>query len=128
MIHEERAGINKSKDQQTQGRTFFWINTGDKVVNIIATVEPCSGYRYFKKKVYSYDRCHNRIYLNNPLLIIYLSAIETLICHTEIEVNRIYFLRFCTKYDDFLKYGIELIVALSSTNATKILCNRRHIN
>ena len=54
------------------------------------------------------------------LLIIYLSAIETLICHTEIEVDRVYFLPFCTKYDTrFSKYGIEFIVALSSTNAKK---------
>ena len=28
--------------------------------------------------------------INGPLLIIYLSAIETLIYHTEIEVNRVY--------------------------------------
>ena len=45
---------------------------------------------------------------------------ETLNCHTEIEVDRVHFLRFCTKYDTrFSKYGIELIVSLSSTNATK---------
>ena len=51
---------------------------------------------------------------------IYLSAKETLICHTEIEVDRVCFLPFCTKYGaQFSKYGIELIVALSSTNATK---------
>ena len=32
----------------------------------------------------------------------------------------VYFLRFCTKYDTlFSNYRIELIVALSSTNATK---------
>ena len=53
----------------------------------------------------------------------YLSAIENLICHTEIEVNRLYFLRFCTKYLTLVsKHGIELIVALSSTNATKFTC------
>ena len=45
---------------------------------------------------------------------------ETLFCHTEIEVNKICFLRFCTKYPTrFSKYGIALLVALSSTNATK---------
>ena len=38
------------------------------------------------------------INFNISLLIIYLSAIETLICHTEIEVDRVYFHRFCTKY------------------------------
>ena len=37
------------------------------------------------------------------------------------EFNRVYFLQFCTKYDAQLsKYGIELIVALSSTNAKKM--------
>ena len=36
--------------------------------------------------------------------------------------NRDYFLWFCTKYITcFSKYGIELIVALSLTNATKIV-------
>ena len=62
------------------------------------------------------------VYFNIPLLIMYLSAIEILICYTEIEVNKVYFLRFCTQYDtSFSKYSIELIVALSSTNATKIM-------
>ena len=56
----------------------------------------------------------------------YLSAIEILICYTKIEVNRVYFLRFCTKYDTcFSKYGLGLIVALSSTNATKVECPKR---
>ena len=37
------------------------------------------------------------------------------------EFNSIFFLRFCTKYNTwFSKYRIELIVALSSTNATKM--------
>ena len=40
------------------------------------------------------------------MIHVYLSAIETLICG-----------RYDTR---FSKYGIELIVALSSTNATKI--------
>ena len=48
---------------------------------------------------YSYDRCPNPFYFYTPLLIIYFSAIETLICHTEIEVDRVYFLQFYTKYD-----------------------------
>ena len=43
---------------------------------------------------------------------IYLSAIEKLICYTEIEADKVYFLRFCTKCLSS-KYGIELIVALS---------------
>ena len=53
-------------------------------------MECYSGYRYFqyRKKEYSYDRCPNPVYFNIPLSIINLSAIETLICYTEIEVNR----------------------------------------
>ena len=54
------------------------------------------------KKEYSYDRCPDPVYFNIPLLFMYLSAIETLIRHTEIDP----------------KYSIELIVALSWTNAT----------
>ena len=71
---------------------------------------------------YSYDRCPNLVYFSIPLLItcIYFSAIETPICNTEIEVNRVCFLRFCTKYLTwYSKYSIELIVTLSSINTTK---------
>ena len=54
----------------------------------------------------------------------YLSAIETFICHREIKFKRVYFLRFCTKYDTrFMKYCNELLVALSSTNAKKKVNN-----
>ena len=55
--------------------------------------------------------------LKPTMVIMYLSAIETLICHSDIEFNRVYFLLFGTKYVKwFLKYRIEHIVALSSTN------------
>ena len=40
-----------------------------------------------------------QVYFNTALLIIYVSAIETPICHREIKFNRVYFLRFCSKYD-----------------------------
>ena len=36
---------------------------------------------------------------NTLMIILYLSAIETLICYRDIEFNSVYFLRFCTKYD-----------------------------
>ena len=63
----------------------------------------------------------SRVYFNTIMLILYLSAIETLICYTEIELKRVYFLRFCTKYETwFSKYRIELTVTLSSTNTTKL--------
>ena len=59
-------------------------------------------------------------FLNTLLLITHLRAIETLVCRREMSINKVYFLRFRTKYDTrFSKYGIELIVALSSTNDTK---------
>ena len=52
--------------------------------------------------------------------IIYLIVIKTLICHTEIEVDTVYSPRICTKYDTcFSKYSVELMLTLSSTNATK---------
>ena len=47
---------------------------------------------------------------------LYKSAIEKIYLSYRNEFNKVYFLRFCTKYDTwFSKYGIELIVALSST-------------
>ena len=38
-------------------------------------------------------------YFKTMLLIKYLSAIETLICHREIEFNSVYCLRIITIYD-----------------------------
>ena len=37
------------------------------------------------------------IYFYMLLFIIYLNTIKTLLCHTEIEINRVYFLRFLHK-------------------------------
>ena len=46
---------------------------------------------------YFCDRWSNPVYYDIPLLSMYMSDIETLIHHREIEFNGIYFLRFCTK-------------------------------
>ena len=54
---------------------------------------------FLNEKRVSYDQCPYPVYFNISLLSIYLSAIKTLICHTEIEVDRVYFLWFCSKYD-----------------------------
>ena len=58
------------------------------IVCIIVPMEFCSWYRYYQlKRLYFYHRCTNQVYINIPLLITYLSAIDTLFCLTEIEVN-----------------------------------------
>ena len=58
------------------------------------------------------------------LVIICLSAIETFICHR--ELNRVYFLRFCIKHNTrFSYYRIELKVALSLKNATKSILEKQ---
>ena len=70
--------------------------------------------------MHAHTRAPNPVHFNTPLLITYLSAIKTVICHRDIEFY--YFLRFRTNYNRptrFSKHRIELIVALSSTNATK---------
>ena len=47
---------------------------------------------------------------------------KTLICYIEIEFNMVYFHWFCLEHDtSFSNHHIELIVALSLTNARKIL-------
>ena len=72
-----------------------------------------------KKKVqYSYDPCPNLVYFNTPLFIMYLGVIEKLICYREIEFHRVYFLRFCTKYDT--KYRVEDTM---KTNRPLLSCN-----
>ena len=101
MIYEEQARPIKPKNDHAGGRTDFGMNT-------VMSQRLCVSLRYYNvisdkdifnfKKIYSYDRCTNSIHFNTPLLIIYLSAIETLICHREIELDRVYFLRFCTNY------------------------------
>ena len=61
------------------------------------------------------------VYSNTLLLIIYFSAIETPVCRREMSLIWSTSFGFCTKYDTgFPKYGIEFIVALSSTNAKRI--------
>ena len=92
---------NKSKDKQAQGLIDFgtntvrwkWLSVSLRQKNAKAAIE------IFNKKgrLFS-DRCPHPVYFNTPLLFIYMSGIEALICHGEIEFNRVYFLRFCTKY------------------------------
>ena len=84
---------NKRKDEQAQGRTDFGMNTAWcqrlcislRQWNAIAVIDV-----FNKKSIPIYDRCSNPVYFNTPLLIIYLSAMETLICHTEIDANRVF--------------------------------------
>ena len=96
------------------------IKLRDELTKVVSSIAPIAAIDIFNIKEYSYDRCPDPFYFDTLLLIIYLSAIETLICHKEIEFNRVYFLRFCTKYHTwFSNYHMELIVALSSINATK---------
>ena len=54
------------------------------------------------------------------LLIIYLYAIKTPICRREMSLIGSTSFGFAENMILLSKYGIELIVALSSTNATKI--------
>ena len=72
------------KDKQAQGRNNCRIfGQVTKNVYINAPIRYYSRCRYFqfKKKNYSYDGCPNPFYLNTPLLIIYLTIVETLNCH-----------------------------------------------
>ena len=65
---------------------------------IIAPIECYSGYEYFQlKKRKSIPMIDSLIQFNTLLLIKYLSAIDTLTCHREIEFNMVYFLRIRTK-------------------------------
>ena len=78
-----------------------------------------------EKRKCCYHRCPDTFYFDTLFLIIYLRAIETLICCR--EMGLIWSTSSGFKQNtmhDFLKYRIELIVAVSSTNATKTAMNR----
>ena len=96
---------------------------GEKAWCIIAPIERYSGYRHFNEKRKSCNhRCPDSVYFHKLFLIIFLSAIERLICRREMSLIGPTSFDFAQKYDTwFSKYHIELIVALSSTNAKKIV-------
>ena len=72
------------------------------------------------KMQYSYDLCPHPVHHNTLLSIMYLSAIQILICHRGIKIIGSTSFGFAQKtIHDLQKYCIELIVALSLTNATK---------
>ena len=70
-------------------------------------------YVFNEKRKCCSHRCPDSVYFNTLLLIIYLSAIETLVCCREMSLIG------STSFGFAQKYGIELKVALPSTNATK---------
>ena len=87
MIHLKKVNKqlyikNTAKDQHSQGQTEFGMNSsGDKGWCIIAPIEQYSTYRFFNKtRKCCNHRCPDPIYFHTLLLIIYLSAIKTLIC------------------------------------------------
>ena len=72
--------------------------------------------------------CPDSVYFHMLLLISYLSAIEILTCRREISLIGSTSFGFAQNtIHDFQKYRIELIVALPSTNATKMPCGRRQV-
>ena len=63
------------------------IPTGDKAWCIIAPIERYSGIDIFTEKRKSCNhRCPDSVYFHTLLLIIYLSAIERLICRREMSL------------------------------------------
>ena len=91
------------KNEQTQGRTDLWMNVCQMTKVCVfhcANRVLCRIYIFsIKKQNIPMINCPDPVYFNTPLLIIYLSAIETLTCQREIDFNGVYFLWFWTKYD-----------------------------
>ena len=79
-----------------------------------------------KKRKCCNHRCPDSVNFNRLLLIIYLSAIRILICRREMTLIGSTSFGFAQdKIHDFQNTLIELIVALSSTNATKMTKSRQ---
>ena len=93
--------MNELMVDQDQERTDSRINTvGWRMLCVLFRQKNAiAGIGIFDiKKVFLWSMPPSRIFYT-PLLIICLSAIETLVCHRKIEFDTVYFLRFCTKYD-----------------------------
>ena len=70
--------------------------------------------------------CPDTVYFHKLLLILYLSAIETLTCRREMSLLGSASFGFAQNtIHDFQNTVFELIVALSSTNATKTIIRKR---
>ena len=72
----------------------------DKAWCIIAPIEHYSGYRHFKEKRKSCNHwCPDSVYFHTQLLIIYLSAIERLICRLlPLVLHKIWYMIFKIPY------------------------------
>ena len=77
-------------------------------------------YIYFNEKRKCYNhRCLDPVYFHTLLSIIYLNAIETLICRREMSLIGSTSFGFAQNTIHFSKYHIGRIVPLSSTIARK---------
>ena len=110
--------------RKSKGRTDFRMSTIRRQMceslrpwNAIAATDNI----FDKKKEYSYYRYPNSVYFNIPLLIIYLINYR----NTYLSLQKLCLIGLTSfgfaqnTLHDFQKYGIELIMTLSSINATK---------
>ena len=140
-----KCGRTRQRTNNLSGKLIWWMNSaselatvyyytcrsirggsqstlpGDKAWCIITPIERYSGYRHFqwKKKVLQSSMPWFCLFSHTVVNYIFECHLNTCLSLRN-EFNSVYFLRFCTQYDTwFSNYRIELIVALSSTNATK---------
>ena len=79
-----KKGTNNLRDELIWGCTLRQMTKG---WCIIAPIERYSGYRYFQyKRKCCNHQCADSVYFNTLLLIIYMNAIETLICCREMTL------------------------------------------
>ena len=90
---------NQRTKKLTDEPILRWTRPGGKVwLSVSLRHRMLKRLWLFSKTKKTYYRCPNPVYFNSPLLMLSLSAIETPSCPTEIEFNRVYFIRFCTTY------------------------------
>ena len=85
MTNKSRRTTQKTNNLRDE---LIWdeLHQVTKVECIIAPIERYDGYRYFQLKKCCNHRCPDSVYFNLLLLIIHLSAIETLICRREMTL------------------------------------------
>ena len=85
-MYDEQVQTKKAKDEQSQGRTNLGTNSIKFGVSLRQQKDIAVIDIFNEKRKCCNHRCPDSVYFHTLLLIIYLSAIETLICYRKMSL------------------------------------------